>query len=251
MSTLSIDLAYTRHSDIGVALLHHDQAGVLHAAAVPVPLTGPPTVNRRADWIEQVANANHVRGLCIDGPSGWQGPETPAHYGAQHSRWSEKLLRAPGKTGLPGIAKPSPYLPFTAFSIALFERLTQSGWTLPDGSHRSARDATAPERLVTESFPTAAWRALGLAPLPGKARVGRNDAVLEAARASLRRTLGLALTNVVTHDELQAVVGGVAGAWWASGVPERVRFAGAPPFRLDGSWREGYIIVPATLPPLV
>jgi hypothetical protein len=44
------------------------------------------------------------------------------------------------------------------------------------------------------------------------------------------------------------VVGGIAGAWWAAGLTDRVQLAGAPPFRLDGSWREGYIMVPARVP---
>ena len=50
----------------------------------------------------------------------------------------------------------------------------------------------------------------------------------------------------LTHDQLQAVVGGVAGVRWASGERDAVLLAGAAPFRLDGSWREGYIMIPAT-----
>ena len=45
--------------------------------------------------------------------------------------------------------------------------------------------------------------------------------------------------------DIQAVIGGIAPAWWMAGLLDRVAFAGAPPFRLDESWREGFIILPA------
>jgi len=238
-----------RYTDIGVALLEHDANGRVVATGLRLPLSGSPDVEQIADWIESVARTHDVRCLCIDGPSGWQGPDTPTRLQSKHCRLSEKRVRAPGKTGLPpdGV-KPSPYLPFTRFSIALFEVLTERGWTLPDGTHGSAHDATAPARLVTETFPTAAWRALGLPVLPGKARSLKDAGVVPSALESLRSTFLLEVRNIHTHDELQAVVGGLAGVWWEAGQPDRVQLAGAPPFRLDGTWREGYIMVPAPFP---
>ena len=97
---------------------------------------------------------------------------------------------------------------------------------------------------MTESFPTAGWRALGLSPLMAKGRASVAD--VQDAGARLQARTGVTLEQVRTHDQLQAVVGGIAGAWWAAGRTERVQLAGAPPFRLDGSWREGYIMIPAT-----
>jgi hypothetical protein len=274
LNALSIDLAYTRHSDIGVALLHPDAHGQLHARCMPVPLAGTPHVERLADWIDATALAHDARCLSVDGPLAWQGDDTPALHGARHSRLCERLVNAPGKTGRPHHAKPVPYLPFTEFSIALGRQLLERGWTLAneshtngshtDGSHadgssanesqaahavavRDASRSLRTERVLMESFPTAAWRALGLPPLPGKSRVGRDHVTLDAAKQVLRDRLGLSLSDVVTHDDIQAVVGGIAGAWWTGTHPERVRFVGAPPFRaLDGTWREGYIILPVS-----
>jgi hypothetical protein len=151
-------------------------------------------------------------------------------------------VRAPGKTGLPpdGV-KPRTYLGFTTFSIALFEAfLGSTDWALLGDP-----EATPRARVVTESFPTAGWRALGLSPLMAKGRASVAD--VQDASARLQARTGITLEEVRTHDQLQAVVGGIAGAWWAAGRSERVHLAGASPFRLDGSWREGYIMIPSDL----
>ncbi len=229
-----------------MTLLHQHASGVAHARGIPVPLDGTPNVVALGDWIERTAEAHGVRCLCIDGPLGWQDPVRAHPEGALHARVSERRLNAPGKTGPPGVVKPRPYLPFIAFSIALFERLTARGWRLPDGSHSSARDPSAPERLISETFPTAAWRALGLPALPGKARARTDATIVPNAIATLEQTLGVQLHGIATHDEIQAVIGGLAGLWWEHGAGDRVQFVGLPPSRLDGTWREGYIMVPAS-----
>lgn len=222
-----------------MALVTYDQVGPqesLSAVAIDVPMGGRPSVSALVAWLREIVDAHDVRCLCIDGPLGWRAPGTDS----PHCRLSERAVRAPGKTGLPpdGV-KPRSYLGFTNFSIALFETLLESAdWALPG-------DATAPSsaRVVTESFPTAGWRALGLAPLMAKGRASIAD--VQDAAARLQARTGLTLEHVRTHDQLQAVVGGIAGAWWAAGLTDRVRLAGAAPFRLDGSWREGYIMIPA------
>lgn len=178
--------------------------------------------------------------VAIDGPLAWRGPATTSI----HSRLAERTVRAPGKTGLPpdGV-KPRPYLAFTTLSIALAERLTAVGWrpvTDPDSGPPGAGGG----RMFTETFPTAAWRGLGLAPLPGKSRCAAAD--VSAAQRRLAQVCAIAIEGVETHDDLQAVVGGIAPAWWMAGLMDRVAFAGVPPFRVDDSWREGYIIVPAS-----
>ena len=227
------------YRDIGVAVVTCDADGPresLTARAVPVPLSGRPSVPALASWLRDVCEAHDVHCLCIDGPLGWRSPETDS----PHCRVSERAVRAPGKTGLPpdGV-KPRTYLGFTTFSIALFEALLDSShWALP-GDPTAAPHA----RVITESFPTAGWRALGLSPLMAKGRASSADVQDAAARLQMRT--GITLEQVHTHDQLQAVVGGIAGAWWAAGCTGKVELAGAPPFRLDGSWREGYIMVPA------
>ena len=84
-----------------------------------------------------------------------------------------------GKTGLPGHSKPSSYLGFISFAIDLFDALAELGWPrLPD---KSALSSTS--RFAIESFPTSAWRTLGLKPLPGK--VNTPDGVIEEKLAEL------------------------------------------------------------------
>lgn len=228
-----------------------DRNAHVHARGITVPLTGTPDVGHLADWIDETAAAHDVSVLSIDGPLGWQGPDTPALHGSVHSRLSEQRLLAPGKTGLPpdGV-KPRPYLGFTRFSIVLFELLTERGWVLPAHTHPTGHHGSIPRKVVTESFPTAAWRALGLTPLIGKARAQKDPHVVPNAILRLCASIPVTITDISSHDALQAVVGGLAGAWWAAGHAERVSFAGTPPFRLDGTWREGYIIIPANSPNL-
>jgi len=101
---------------------------------------------------------------------------------------------------------------------------------------------------VTECFPTAIWRGLGVAPLRAKARATPAD--VAAARVQLEALTGLSITGrsaVPSHDQLQAVVGGVAGLRYALRDPTAL-LAGVPPRRLDGSWREGYILTLGTTP---
>lgn len=235
---LSVDLAYKSYADIGVALLERDADRTM-AQLLDLPLTGTPHPERLADWLYETARAHAVAGVCIDGPLGWKAPDTDS----LHCRLSEKAVRAPGKTGLPpdGV-KPRSYLAFTAFSIALFERLTMHyGYRLP------GTDGEADAPFVTESFPTAAWRALQLVPVAAKSKTRPPD--LEAAIQRFEQGVGFRIapaSTPLTHDQLQAVVGGIAGVRWANGEREAVTLAGVAPFRLDGSWREGYIMIPAT-----
>jgi hypothetical protein len=237
VSVLSIDLALASYRDVGAALVQASPEGEIVARVIQLAQAGRPTADAVVGWIEEVAERAQVQCIAIDGPLGWRGPDTDS----PHARLSERAVRAPGKTGLPpdGV-KPRTYLEFSRLSMAIFEQLTARGWRLPadsSGAH------VAPEaRYVTETFPTAAWRALGLVPLAGKARSGAADVADGLVR--LAAALPIEITGVVTHDDLQAVVGGIAPAWWMAHALERVRFVGVPPFRLDDSWREGFILVP-------
>lgn len=228
MRALGIDLAVRDARDIGVALVADDGIVML-----PVPFTGRPEVASLALWIRTLATAHAVSVVSIDGPLGWKGPDTDA----PHCRSSERVLRAPGKTGLPpdGV-KPAGYLGFTRFSIDLFERLTmQAGWRLP-GDPRAVEETAI---LVTECFPTAIWRGLGLTPLAGKQKATAAD--VEAAAERFVETTGLPMPELPSHDGVQAVVAAYAG-WCLARRDPRVLLAGLPPFRLDDAWREGYIL---------
>jgi len=235
---VSIDLAVSSYDAMGAACVRAQADGRLFAEVVRVPLAGRPEVESLSDWLVEIADRHGAGCIAIDGPLGWRGPATDS----PHSRLSERAVRAPGKTGLPpdGV-KPRSYLGFTRFSIALFDRLTAAGWNLPS----MALPATD-GRMLTETFPTAAWRALGLTPLAGKSKCGPAD--VQQGITRLTDAVDIRMTGVQTHDDLQAVVGGIAPAWWLAGRSDRVTFAGVPPFRLAGSWREGFIILPAPYP---
>jgi hypothetical protein len=227
---LSVDLAYVRYRDVGVALL---SAEARRVDFLGIALEGTPDPHQLADWLLAQLELHDAQGLCIDGPLGWKAPDTDS----PHCRLSERQLRAPGKTGVPpdGV-KPATYLAFTRFSIALFERLTTThGLVLPGQAEPGTE-----RRFVTESFPTAAWRALGVTPLIAKGKATPN-LVAEAAVRFTAAT-GFTLARPPTHDELQAAIGGLAGLAWARGDQLAVHLAGEAPFRLDGSWREGYIM---------
>ena len=233
---LSIDLACADWQGIGAALVGPEGARIVVA-----PDRGRPTVEAMLRWIRQLVPAHGVTGICIDGPLGWRAPDGRA----PHSREAERAVRAPGKTGLPpdGV-KPHTYLAFTRFSIALFEQLTMvDGWRLPGQTPDAAAVASTAPGFVTECFPTAIWRGLGLVPLKAKARATADD--VAAARARLEGATAVAIGGAgpagLTHDQLQAVVGGVAALRWVRGDPS-AHLAGVPPQRLDGSWREGYIL---------
>lgn len=51
-----------------------------------------------------------------------------------------------------------------------------------------------------------------------------------------------------THDQLQALVAGVAGLSLLVGHSASYQVVGTAPFFLDGTWREGFIINPLARP---
>ena len=237
MSLLSVDLAHTRHADIGVVAVAHDGA-VPRAERIAVALDGRPEVERLADHLAALAGARGARLLLVDGPQAWKADDARQ----PHARECERLLAAPAKTGLPGRVKPAPYTAFVEFSIRLFDALDARGWP------RLAGATLAPGgRAAVESFPFATWRALALPPLPAKRRATRDD-VRERARLLAARH-ALALAGEPTHDELQALVvavGGLALLAGGAGGASGARLVGRPPFVHDGHWREGFILLPAS-----
>ncbi len=236
-----------RYADIGVALLQDAADGAINARLIAVPLSGTPTVETLAHWLDDTARENDVRCLLIDGPLGWKSPTSSE----RHARHSERALHTPGKTGLsPDGVKPRPYLAFTLFSIALFELLTARGWALPSMDDVARGAPRSDARVISETFPTAAWRRLGLPPLAGKQRSRDQRREVADALVRLQGLAALHIDRAPNHDELQALVAGLAGVWWERGEMNRVKWHGEPPFRLDGAWHEGYIITPEQPRPL-
>jgi hypothetical protein len=230
---LSVDLAHTSCASLGIVVLESARKGFAARAlaARELGLPDPPSPAALAARLADVCAHLAITTVLLDGPQAWKRPDN----GLAHSRVCERLLNTPGKTGLPGCAKPGGYLPFIGFSVTVFEELVSRGVALWSGR-------PAP-RVVMESFPSSAWRQLGVAPLPAKSRSRAEH--LEQATRALRRLFPLRVPDGLSHDELQALVSGVAGVAVARGSAGGYTAAGVEPSLLDGTWREGFIVNPS------
>jgi hypothetical protein len=232
VNILSVDLAHTSYANLGIILLEEDRDVFSVRRLYPgdLGLGGPPSPGFLATQLAAACQSLSAPILLLDGPQGWKHPEN----GLAHSRICERKLNTPGKTGLPGSAKPANYLPFMAFSIEVFAVLVAAGFEL-------WTDHVAP-LLVVESFPLSAWRQLGLAPLPAKSKARAED--LARATEDLLRLFPLKLHGKLSHDELQALVAALAGVPLARRCHTGYAVVGAPPTRVDDTWREGFIVNP-------
>ena len=162
MAVVSVDLAYRKHEDIGVCVLSAS-GRTIEVEFVPFPGGGnAPDPQRVAGACIEICMEHDAQLLLVDGPQAWKHPDT----GLAFARWCEQELRTPAKTGLPGSVKPGSYRPFVEFSIAVFDALTERGW--PRLSEKQPPHGSRP--LAIESFPTGAWRTLGLPALRAKAK---------------------------------------------------------------------------------
>jgi hypothetical protein len=233
---LSVDLAFKDYRDIGVVTLTKVN-GRIKASAVPLTtraLHGRPSAGGLADALVSIANEVSAAWIFIDGPQGWKARDN----GFEHCRCCEGALAAQAKTGLPGETKPGNDVAFITFAIELFDALDNRGWP------RLTTPAVPPlrRRGAIESFPTSAWRTLGLVPLPGKTATAPE--MVLARLQSLRAVFPLDVENYLSHDDLQALVAGLAGVALDDGNAAGVSIAGAPPMRVEGTWREGFIVNP-------
>jgi len=228
---LSVDLASRRVQDNGIAWLSPDgdRARVEIIPPAALELRGVPDAERFAEAFADFAQREGVRLMMLDGPQGWRADESDF----EHMRLCERETRTPGKTGLPGIVKPATWTRMATFSIALFDALDARGWP------RFTRNWKG-ERAAIETFPTHAWRQIGYPPLPGKgAQMDISHWRGYLAEASIR-----SLPAGISHDELQAVVGGLAGLSLVATGVQGCDLRGTDPVRQRGSWREGFIVSP-------
>jgi hypothetical protein len=236
MSILSIDLASNRYRDIGVAILEFRDGSVLieFVEASAYGLKDRPCVEDATSWVTDLARAHEADVIFIDGPQGWKDPAN----GFEHARRCERELATPGKTGLPGCVKPGSWTRMARFSIELFDALGAHGFSRV----KSSDDLVSGRKLAIESFPTSAWRTLGLKPLPGKSRT--SAAQLTTWTTTLLELVPCTLTRLPTHDELQALLAGLAGLPLLGHPGLVFRLFGSRPTELMGTWREGFIINP-------
>lgn len=232
MRVLSIDLASKSYGANGIVVL--EQARDVVRARVLKPrdlgLTDRPAVEPFAKALVACCDREGIQTVLIDGPQGWKDP----HNGLEDRRRCELLLNAMGKAGLPGHTKPANSLAYIGFSVALFEELTRRGFGLLGGAPAA--------RLALEIYPAAAWKQLGIKPLPAKAKCTASD--MQRALDALRDLFDLRCEDELTHDELQALVAAFAGFAVERGHTEGYVAAGVPPARVDGTWREGFIVNP-------
>jgi hypothetical protein len=239
LTVLSIDLASRRYADVGVCSLRviGDRIAVAPIRLDALGLVGRPVCGELAKTVAELAARLDARLVLVDGPQAWKAPDT----GMEHARVCERRLATQGKTGLPGSTKPAGYAAFTAFAVELFDRLAELGW--PRLHDAAALFST--HRFALESFPTAAWRALGLRPLPGKPNTPAGGVQAKLAELCSLFPVALAAARDLTHDELQALVAGLAGTAIERDAHDALRIDGIAPFELDGTWREGFIVRPA------
>jgi hypothetical protein len=234
MTVLSVDLASADYADIGLVCLGRLPEGILLTpiGLGAVGLRGRPEPDLLASFLAEMADQLDATAIGLDGPQGWKLGDN----GCLHSRVCEARLHTQGKTGPPGVTKPANYLGFIRFSIATFDALQQRGW------NRLSSEGSQDRRIAAETFPTSAWRALGIAPLPGKSRT-RPEQLL-AWRAHLLGLGSIQVAGDLSHDELQAAVSGLGVLALAEGSADRYEAVGQPPIWDGTHWLEGYIVNP-------
>jgi hypothetical protein len=253
VAVLSVDLAFRRWSDLGIVVLDRalpaSSPTIIDPARTPIaceiiPSTaagqdaGPIDANILAGRLNHLCTERGIRVMMLDGPQAWKSPTN----GLAHARVSERQLNTAAKTGLPGMVKPITYRAFAEFCLDVYDALCRRGWRRMDSSDRSS----APQdRVLVESYPYAAWKSLGLAPLPSKRRAKISD--LASAYSALRALVPFTTNRPPNHDQLQAIVGGLPGLPLDERNTAAVRIVGKPPRREEGHWREGFIVLP--LPP--
>ena len=232
MTIISIDLACKRYSDIGVAILR-DEGTAIDATVSSPPLQGAPNALSLAEWIGELSAKHSATYIFLDGPQGWKRHDSTL----KHSRACESAFNTPAKTGTKGTVKPATYTRFAQFSINVFEALTTAGLSLfgfqPENADRC---------ILFESFPFGAWRKLEIPHLPSKAKATQRDT--DVRLASLQQMFTIPRVTMLNHDQLQALVAGIAGIQIHRGGVAAVSICGEPPIRPDGFWCEGFIVCP-------
>lgn len=226
MNVLGVDLASRTWSDVGTALVACTPSRFTRVVPGAIDWPDPkaaPSPGALAAAIDAYARAHDVVAIALDGPHAWRDPRAADRPGV--GRASEYAARTQGKTGVVGRAYPQTQHAWVRHAIEVFDAL------LVHDDVALAVDAPAtPPRggyVVLECFPTSTWRAAGLRPLPGKARL--RDVQRDAGPyvRALVDAFGLPAFAPSTHDDLQAVVCALAAAAVAGG-PARALRHGEP-----------------------
>jgi len=283
MAILSVDLAYRLWSHLGIVVLdrmppQHSPNPLHSGTALPLRLKfagpngsepsqtpisceiipsfapgldaelrpapdGPVDANLLAGRLNHLCGVRGIRIMVLDGPQAWKSRSN----GFQHARVGDRQLNRVAKTGLPGLVKPLTCRIFAEFCLDVYDALCRRGWRrLASGDQLGSAPGQGQERILIESCPSAAWKSLGLKPLPPRRRAKVSD--LAEAYAALRSVVPLATNRPPNHDQLQAIVGGLPGLALEERNSAAARIVGNPPRREDGHWREGFIVLPVPPP---
>jgi hypothetical protein len=236
MAVLSVDLAFRRWTDLGVVVLERKRPGAEVACEI-VMWNDAGTVDPEvlANRLDRVSTERGIRVLLLDGPQAWKSRTN----GLEHARVSERALNTSAKTGLPGVVKPVTYRRFAEFCVDVYDGLCRRGWRRLTAADRPG---LGPKRVLVESYPYAAWKSLGLKPLTAKRRARISD--LAEAYGALKAVVPFTTNRPPNHDQLQAIVGGLAGLELEARATADLQIVGRAPRREDGQWREGYIVLP-------
>jgi len=279
VAVLSVDLAYSLWSNLGIVVLDrvdpsHSPALDLHGPGLPIKpafvgpnqlelaqstiaceiisafapglnadfspgSAGPVDANILAGRLNHLCGVRRIRVMMLDGPQAWKSRSN----GLEHARVSERQLNRAAKTGLPGMVKPVTARPFAEFCLDVYDALCRRGWRRLATQEQpgSALDQNQ-ERILVESCPFEAWKSLGLKPLPAKRRARVSD--LAEAYAALRSLIPITTNRPPNHDQLQAIVAGLPGLALEDRNTAAAHIVGNPPRREDGHWREGFIVLP-------
>ncbi len=241
---LSIDLAYRDYRNFGFCLLRESAGKVVdiqYPGYQALGLGGAPQADTLAQCVLQFCSDEGVSILMLDGPQGWKAPDN----GLLYQRVCEKELHTQAKTGTMGEVKPANFTSFVSFSIDVFRLLNQTGRV----SLVSEPRIRLPQGrvLLIETYPNSAWRKLGIPPLPGKKKCTPEQ--IAQHLGELKRRVGLPVTKTPTHDELSALVAGLAGVAIASDNVSGYIVSGLPPkLTPEGYIVEGYIVNPRLSP---
>lgn len=236
----SIDLASASYGRMGFCMLTGSRRASTASFVKPAQLglKNPPEPKVLASTIFHYCQEQGIRIVFLDGPQAWKDPDSDLRY----CRRCEFELFTPAKTGMFGTAKPGSCLSYVQFSIELFSHLMDLGFELV----RKAPIRASRRFLAIESFPTSAWRSLGLRPLPRSARKDPNE--LRVRARNLEKNFGVRIPEESTHDEMQALLGAMAGLSILEKDASGYCLSGSPPTKKNGILCEGFIVNPRLTP---
>ena len=237
---LSVDLAYKSYEDFGFCLLNESKGKVLNVEFLPnsaIGMSGTPQVEVFVNNVLDFCLCKRISILMLDGPQGWKDPKN----GLPHQRICEKILNTQAKTGTKGIVKPANFTSFVSFAVDIFRLFNNTRQI----SLVMEPDIELPidKILLVETYPYSAWRSLNIQHLPGKKKCTTEQVLLNSE--VLTKRFSLPRVSSPSHDELSALVAGLAGVAIASSNKSGYIASGIPPKLAPGGYlMEGYIVNP-------